>query len=311
MIKNFNFYDIYGYFLPGLVLLTLFGLPFLIAEPRWPAAELGSAIAFLALAYIGGHILQMLTAAAIPSFRISRLPSGTVLRFPSDRFLDNDDDTFSQEFKLELSAKIKKFFGVDVSTKTSINECSAQELATICKRRQEAFFLCRSSLVSKKINTYGEQFEGMYTLMRGLTAAFAFATFYFFGWALSTQFPDFEKNAILVAGIMLLLAVISSVGAIMPPEMSEKLKMAAHITLITLLIATLAVGSLVAFRHGKVAEISGVLWVLTLCSFLATIRSYGAFRGFTREFAKAVYRDFYVYEGGPDVPKESRNPDDD
>ena len=50
MVEKFNFYDIYGYLLPGLVLIGLFWLPFGLILNLWPKAELSSALLVLLLA---------------------------------------------------------------------------------------------------------------------------------------------------------------------------------------------------------------------------------------------------------------------
>lgn len=67
MIAKFNFYDIYGYFLPGLVLLFLSGLPFGIVCDRWPSGELVTALIGIPLAYVAGHILQAFAVRVFPS----------------------------------------------------------------------------------------------------------------------------------------------------------------------------------------------------------------------------------------------------
>lgn len=50
--------------------------------------------------------------------------------------------------------------------------------------------------------------------------------------------------------------------------------------------------------HGKVTDYNqrGLLSVVVLGSLFVTFRCYGAFKEHTEHFAKAVYRDFYVYE---------------
>lgn len=44
MIERFNFYDIYGYLLPGATLVGLLWLPFGIITGTWPAAQLSEAV---------------------------------------------------------------------------------------------------------------------------------------------------------------------------------------------------------------------------------------------------------------------------
>ena len=67
MIERFNFYDVYGYLLPGLALLGLVWLPFLILKHKWPENELLSAVVVLAIGYVVGHVLQNVATTAFPS----------------------------------------------------------------------------------------------------------------------------------------------------------------------------------------------------------------------------------------------------
>lgn len=66
MIQRFNFYDIYGYLVPGVVLLTAFWLPFGLVLGRWPSADWSSALVGLVFAYLAGHILRTVTESALP-----------------------------------------------------------------------------------------------------------------------------------------------------------------------------------------------------------------------------------------------------
>jgi hypothetical protein len=159
MISKFNFYDVYGYFLPGLVLLTLLWLPFGIIDRVWPGGELVTALIAIPFAYVVGHVLQTM---AVPAFPSTGRDSQGNRRYPSDIILDPEDNTFSPEFKEKLVNRIKSQFEIDVTGKPP----------TVSARRQDAFFLCRSVLIKGKTVSYGEQFEGMYALMRGLGASF-------------------------------------------------------------------------------------------------------------------------------------------
>ena len=58
MIKQFNFYDIYGYLLPGMLLVSLFWLPVGILTRSWPNQDVSNALFLAVGAYILGHVLQ-------------------------------------------------------------------------------------------------------------------------------------------------------------------------------------------------------------------------------------------------------------
>jgi len=61
-MDRFNFYDVYGYLLPGLVTLGLFALPFrIVAGFQLPSEWSGTFVA-LVVGYVVGHVLQNLAS---------------------------------------------------------------------------------------------------------------------------------------------------------------------------------------------------------------------------------------------------------
>jgi hypothetical protein len=189
VIKNFNFYDVYGYFLPGFTLLALIWLPFGMCYNLWPQAELSSALVAVIFGYIAGHFLQIFAAPAIPS----TIKETWKRRFPSEILLDADDDTFSPGFKEVLKARIVARFGKKFSS-----------------HPQDAFFQCRSFLVQHKAASYVEQAEAMYVFMRGLTAAFALGAIYHTGWALAGWFAGWGRLICIVAGAAMFLSIVAA-----------------------------------------------------------------------------------------------------
>ena len=161
MTIKFNFYDIYGFALPGFLLLAVLWLPFGLIENRWPDAEFSSALVGVILAYIVGHVLQTVARLVIPS----SFEAGG--RISSSVYLDQDNKAFSGEFKKRLADQINKVFQLDVAIDAASGAAD--------RVRGDAFFLCRSALIKSKTVIYPEQFEGLYALMRGLCAGFGIA----------------------------------------------------------------------------------------------------------------------------------------
>jgi hypothetical protein len=201
MVKDFNFYDVYGYFLPGFTLLTLIWLPFGLIQRSFPTPELSSALVIIAFGYIAGHLLQIMAQNALPS---TINDSQGRSRYPSDVMFDEDNDVFSQEERDQLKQRIVSKFGEAFKS-----------------RPQNAFFLCRSFLVQHKVASYAEQFEGMYALMRGLAAAFGLGFVYHVGWALTGNLVGWGSLICGVIGVVLFLSVIVILSAI--PYLQRKL----------------------------------------------------------------------------------------
>ena len=171
MKERFNFYDVYGYLIPGFVLLGLLWLPFWLASGNAPSLGFANALGGLFVAYVLGHLLSSVTAAALPSGR--RLTPDDI-RLPSDDMLDRKLGLNPEEYIDKLEEKVKEF-GIDLSAHR-IHESERVKLG------RRAFLLCRDRLVLAGKGAYAEQFEGMYTMMRGIAGAGLLSVYYLFGW---------------------------------------------------------------------------------------------------------------------------------
>lgn len=163
MNDKFNFFDIYGYLLPGILLLALTWLPFGIRWGVWPPADWGSAVVAATVAYVAGHIIDAVSRTCFQSkFRdLNGKP-----RQPSDLLFDDVHqevlpEKLTDSIKQQLKRQIREKFG--------------------CDDPKAAFFLCRSYLICNKAAAYSEQQQGMYVLMRGVMTAFAFASSLYLG----------------------------------------------------------------------------------------------------------------------------------
>ena len=270
MINKFNFYDVYGYFLPGLVFLVLLVLPVGMATGKWPdGGQLVTALLGIPLAYVVGHLLR-----CVEVFPSTVKDSSGGFRYPSDILLDQDDGKFTNEFKENLVAQIKARFDIDISKGTDKSA-----------KRREVFFLCRSLLIESKTVSYGEQFEGMYALARGLLSAFMLAGAYYFGWALAALEYDAHRVAF----------VLVCIGGVVALTAFSHQKLAFG----SILLALASFGYLLA--HGLPTTTTLWKWfpAMTVASIFLARLSHRAFQGFAWEFAKAIYRDFYALDRKP------------
>lgn len=298
MIEKFNFYDVYGYFLPGVALLTLLWLPFGLTRGWWPK-ELSSALLAIPFAYLAGHILQTLAVNALPSEVRDPRGSGR-LRHPSDVLLDDEDPTFSREFKDRLAGRIRTAFRIDVAALAMDGDAEARS-----RRRRDAFFQCRSALIKAKTASYAEQFEGLYALMRGLTAAFGLALCYHLGWSVAGfKAGAFRVPAVIVAAGGLILAVDAEILVQLSQKRRDKVKCAqlvARYLMLTLASCGYLLGTAVQKQvKGIGPSVPAVLALAVLVGLFTSIKFFGAYRFFANEFAKAIYRDFYNYEKAED-----------
>jgi hypothetical protein len=195
MSERFNFYDVYGYLIPGFALLALFYLPVGIASHKVPDVGFADALGGLLVAYILGHILYGVTALAFPSGR--RVSRGE-FRQPSDDLLDDALHPERARLNVDIRAKIKDWFAVDLG-----QNLPERELREV---RERAFRLCRDRLVIEGKGTYAEQFQGMYAMMRGISGASVLAAYYLLGWLISIDIRLGVPGPVLDLPMVLALA---------------------------------------------------------------------------------------------------------
>ena len=283
MIERFNFYDVYGYLLPGLVLIAIIWLPFGIIQHTWPTAELASAIIALALAYVAGHLVQTVATNAIPSEVAD--PTGR-RRFPHDLFLDKENQRFSTSFKEKLAQRVQAAFGLELAVDRQADE-------EISRTRQDAFLECRSFLIRKEAATYAEQFEGLYAMMRGLGVVFALGSLYLGGWAASIKKYDcLRVSAVVVLWLSVAILLATAVIRMMRGSRDPNRARMDRITLGAWAMGALAVGYLCGWdRVNEVRAVMTLVGVALLCVF-AALRFFVSYRFFAEKFADTVWRDF-------------------
>ena len=167
MIEKFNFYDVYGYFVPGAAFLALFWIPFGVVKHNWLSSTWTEAIIAAVVSYILGHLLQSLATNAIPSGED---------RYPSEIYLDSDDKQLPDNSKKQIQDLIKKQFNLELQVEKKGDD-------TIDEIRHNAFLLARQVLIQGEAASYAEQSQGMYALTRGLVSVFALSFAYWLGWA--------------------------------------------------------------------------------------------------------------------------------
>jgi len=295
VIERFNFYDIYGYLLPGATLLGILWLPFGIISGSWPAAQLAATVFILGFSYVIGHVLQTIATATVPSS--IKDPAGK-MRAPSDRILDQDDKTLASKVKSQLEHYVKAEFEIDLGT-THIATGSDD----VSSSRTDAFFLCRGLLIRQKAADYIEQFEGLYALLRGLTLAFLVGAVYLSGWGCTSFKPKCAEE------VALAIALVGCTGVLtksLIAAFGRKKRTSADFWLLGLLLAS-------AFGVGMMFGLAGAvspnhlseMRIAALAALVASVRCYSGYREFAMHFAKSVWRDFVSFKSQPqDQPKK-------
>jgi hypothetical protein len=290
VIKQFNFYDIYGYLLPGMLLLGLFWLPVGILTGTWPNQDISNALYLAVLAYIIGHVLQSIANSVVPSTR----PDRGKHRFPSDLLLDKSNSKLSADFKARLSGQAFAQFGLDLGVTQDGDGESA-----ISKNRKDAFFQARSYLIAKKAAQYAEQFEGLYAMMRGLGCAFLAGAAYFVGCGLSIRRGgcDIRGEIATLMWVAIALALISGLVSFYhePAKKIADRLLAAFLLLVLTGSGFLTCAWRFQAQPGSIpfpSNVESIFWGGTLLALFAAVRCFSAYKAFALAFAETVWRDF-------------------
>ena len=280
MIKQFNFYDIYGYFLPGLVFLAILTLPWVLMHDGLPFdLDAVSTLLLAPVAYVAGHVLQIFAAQLVPS--------SVDGRYPSDRLFDRKTD-----FNRRLVPMIEKSFDLHLGYGQLVTD-------EVSDNRDDALLLCRSALINAKAGSYGPQFEGMYSLMRGLAGAFAFGAFYLAGCWLAPGGElapaGFCLTIVLVTVLQILHSFPDRHAKTQDVTRKDKeaierrwaLKVGAVIALVALCAGLVVVGT-----AGLKASPKHVVGAASLTALLLMYSCFQSYRRFTEHFARTIYRDF-------------------
>ncbi len=335
MSERFNFYDIYGYLLPGGLLLGLLWLPFGLLMGKWPPADWSSAILSLGLAYIVGHILYALSEAAFPSKYKDQ--SGNK-RYPSYLLVDEvQKKSVPSRYQVGnldyLAKQISKQFGIQIE----VNSAWSQDLEG---RRSAAFFKCRSFLIERKAASYAEQQQGMYALMRGVGAAFALAGGLYTGVAIGACLCASITDRWIFSIFLILLSLMFSVTSYSLFPMHEAAARRASFWMLVMVL--LCVGMITAkaakavnvsftslplklelslqreedpvqfhekeqalFRVRQAIQIHNhqteLMLALAAISAVLIPLCLSAFRAFATNFAATIYRDFSTYAPPPSI----------
>ena len=275
MIEKFNFYDVYGYFLPGAALIAILWLPFGFVAHIWPTSDWSGALGLAALAYLCGHLLQTYGATALKS-RVA--PNN---RFPSDAALD--PGTLPDPLRDKISEVMKKKFGLDLG----IGQACSKDTDEV---RNHAFFLARSALVKDQSNSYAEQYQGMYALNRGLMIAFGWGFSYWAGWSASL----YRDHCVpLIMRLVLTISLLCLICAAAWTVRAKGWHTGQRASLFALLPLTVfATGYLLGKQYPVTATQSRTLGVLSAAALVASLRFFGAYKAFANHFAIGVWRDF-------------------
>lgn len=305
MIERFNFYDVYGYLIPGIVLVLCVGLPFLLSDRLPELNEWSVLLVGVVVAYLAGHIIQTMATTAMPS---SRDPERRAWQYYSATILNPESSDLSATTKDRLQESVESWFGLNLAIGRPSDE-------TIGADRQDAFLLARR--VVNAASNYSEQFEGIYVMMRGITVALWLGVALTIGWALASRLTD--RNVVLPLLFGSLAAVLArSIEQLIGKkpakqsaatdnargtltvaywrehilDMTDRDRRAASIACIAALWwSLLAAGLLLGPKEMTPNQTAGYL-AIALAYSIASLRFWNSYYYFAQQFARSVWLHF-------------------
>jgi len=280
MLDRFNFYDIFGYFIPGCVCLASLFLPFGIVASEWPSADVASALAAVLLAYLVGHYLQAIASQAVPSSKGGRSRSSVML--------DHGQHSLPEKWRKDVATLARACLGIDLT------ETQNQKQDDMDALRDAAFFEARDQLIAADRSRYLEQFQALYSMMRGNLTAAGVGSAYVIGWIASNPWLGTRAMYFLP-----LLAAAHLLSLAWPPADSGSARerrlrdqTGAMRSLVSLLV--LAAGAGIVLGAGRISDQGDRRPLLALLIGLLAlgIQSWRRYGFYADEFAKAVYRGF-------------------
>lgn len=182
MIERFNFYDVYGYLIPGFVWLALIAIPFHFIF-QFQAFSAGELTASLVAGYVAGHVLGGLARLVLPSSRYEvKGEDGQPIK---------DKKGKAKQFKMSeallyaafdsehaLPPKVRKDVGTAFAGRFGYNPLDPFD----AQEAKQMFYLCRTALSQAKLGSYVEQYQGMTTLTKNIAFGTFLAAVYYAAW---------------------------------------------------------------------------------------------------------------------------------
>jgi hypothetical protein len=286
MIEKFNFYDVYGYFLPGLALIAVLWLPFGLVTQIWPKGDWGATLLTLALAYFLGHLMLYVSTNVVPSNDLKK-SRPEKQRYPSETVLDADSSEFSTELREKIARAVAREFHLELNVKNSTGVHD--------QVRKDAFLLARQRLILDKAQGYAEQFQGMYSLTRGLVLTLWVGTAYYFGWVVSgLRWPPMFAVAIILNFLLLLLLLNEEILILREEDRKQKQRFEFYFAL-TFLSMFFASGLALGCYYNISRDVTVGLALAAVLALVLSFRCYTQYRYFTVRFATTIWRDFTAY----------------
>jgi hypothetical protein len=299
VIERFNFYDVYGYLIPGFVWTLLLLLPFyLVFDPQ--TISVAELTAVLIVAYVAGHFLGGLARQALPG---AKYKIGTTMVYKSVAILSDEyagKDGLPPGLKAKLARCFKDRYEFDPTEPFDVRGV------------QQMFYLCRAALSHAKLGAYVEQYQGMSSLTRSLAFGTCVAAIYYVAWVTGAVIrgavsgtPDITPLLILaitVLGADYFGRALSREDENIQALKLSRLECAATILLLAAIGLTAGYWSPLARRELFALTIGAIiLW-------LASLRFRSAHTSFESYLALGVYRDFVVQATTKSKPTGAADP---
>ncbi|MBZ5707409.1 MAG: hypothetical protein LAN63_18850 [Acidobacteriia bacterium] len=156
--------------------------------------------------------------------------------------------------------------------------------------------MARNTLLKSDAESYGQQFQGLYALMRGLAAAFWMGSAYTLGWSLFSILARWLDWVAFLGWLGLAIATGIGFVFVFGNPKSKTRMILDRVTFASVLIALCASGVQLGSYIGVSRTQSLAFMLIAAASVWCGARCFSAYKHFAAEFARATWNDFLSYE---------------
>jgi hypothetical protein len=191
-----------------------------------------------------------------------------------------------------LQLVVKNAFHIELN----IGNPTESEMAETSKTRQDVFRLARNALLKTDGQSYSQQFQGLYALMRGLAGSFWMGSAYLLGWSLASiqnRWLDCVEHA---GWIALVLALSVGFAMVFGNQKSKTRIILDRVTFASVLLTLFATGTRLGSYFNVTKPQLFTFILISVASIWCGARSFSSYKHYAEEFAKATWTDFLSHQ---------------
>jgi hypothetical protein len=273
METKFNLYDVFGYFIPGSVMvivlyLFLLGMGVTIAQDH--SLDWSSALILIPVAYVIGNLIHQFMRPIIH------------VRNFAVKLASDNDNSLPDQFKVYWREEVQRLFGIDVPS-FKMGEKDKEELT------QKAFNLCYDYVIQSGKGVYTENFNAVYGMFRSMIFVVVLSA------VLALVYVLARPPSVCTGATLVKIAAVA-VGMLASQLLYSRAKCVPRWPWLLIVWAIVAIAIFCSTLPELLVNCSKSVSVTLIAALaiLAADISHIGMRANAERFVRSVYRSFYV-----------------